>query len=233
MSLKRWVKIPKMNKLLSITIILASILFSCKDDRSINTSEVITEQSKEKKENIAELAPNKVRKKEIKIFEDSTERENVENCDSLKKFYWSLDFDTTEYETALLIDSESLRLEIQTFSLNDSSIANDIWIDKENGRNGQLEKAIDISHEQVSRIKIIKNDSTISELMISKFDFEKVLPKEFFKHATIQFIHFIKVENKELYFNGTLNVPDTDWQENVGFKLPVTLNEISIIKIDE
>lgn len=113
--------------------------------------------------------------------------------------YWQTEFDTVQNVQEILIGNDIHRLEIKSYSLNDSSIVN---------ING-LYKAI--YHDNVSQIVLTKQTDTILITELNKRVFKDSLNSEFFRRCILSPIRYTGIRSNRLYFTGDFFVPDTDW----------------------
>jgi hypothetical protein len=113
--------------------------------------------------------------------------------------YWQTDFDTIRKTQELRIGNGKHKLELKTYSLNDSSIVS---------INGNYKG---IYHDYVSEITLTRLNDTILKRKLTKKAFKDSLNLEFYKLSILKGIEYVGIRSNRLYFKGEFNVPDTDW----------------------
>ncbi|MBF4517844.1 hypothetical protein IRZ71_15875 [Flavobacterium sp. ANB] len=135
--------------------------------------------------------------------------EEKETKDTIKN-YWSIDLDTIKSSEIVKNDSKDFALNIFNYSLNDSSIVKSVDEDS-------YHINFDIYHDRISEI-VIREGNKKSIKKIDKASF-KIKNKEFNQYSVIKYTKFISHKNGELFFISTLNIPDTDWVEEIKFSI--------------
>lgn len=133
-------------------------------------------------------------KTELKIETTSRPKKNDTTV-----VYWQTDFDTIQKNQELKFGNEKLKLELKTYSLNDSSIIS---------VNGNY---IGIYHDYVSEVILTRLNDTILNRKLTKKKFKDSLNNEFYKLSVLTGIEYNGIRSNKLYFKGQFNVPDTDW----------------------
>ena len=113
--------------------------------------------------------------------------------------YWQTDFDTIRKNQELKIGKEKLKLQLKTYSLNDSSIVS---------INGSYKG---VYHNYISEIILTKLNDTILNRKLTKRKFKDSLNNKFYKLSVLTGIEYNGIRSNRLYFKGSFNVPDTDW----------------------
>ena len=142
------------------------------------------------------------RKKSKKIqskFKPKIETESRPKKIDTTVVYWQTDFDTIRKTQELRIGNEKFKLELKTYSLNDSSIVT---------VNGSYKG---IYHDYISEIILTKLNDTILNRKLTKKKFKDSLNNEFYKLSVLTGIEYNGIRSNRLYFKGRFNVPDTDW----------------------
>jgi hypothetical protein len=163
-------------KQLLILILTFSILSSCDRRKSEKTQ--------------SELKP----KTELKVVTKSESKKNDTTV-----VYWQTDFDTIRNNQEIKIGNDKHKLELKTYSLNDSSIVS---------INGNYKG---IYHDYVSEIILTKLNDTVLNRKLTKRVFKDSLNSEFYKLCVLTGIEYAGIRSNRLFFKGELNVPDTDW----------------------
>lgn len=126
--------------------------------------------------------------------------------------YWQVDYDTIETINKVKIKNEEYLIKILNFSLNDSS--------KVRNTDEDFHKVnYEVYHDRASDIFLYKGKNEHLLKRINKIDF-KISDTEFDEYAVIMSTKFLSIKNDTLYFLATLNLPDTDWVEEVKFSVP-------------
>ncbi|XLS27925.1 DUF4738 domain-containing protein [Flavobacteriaceae bacterium M23B6Z8] len=176
-------------KQLLILILALSILSSCDRQKSKKTQS----EFKSEMELIAEPKP------ELKKLDTTV-------------VYWQTEFDTIRKYQEVQIGNEIHRLELKTYSLNDSSIV----------RINDLNKPIiykDIYHDKVTEITLKKGNDVILKSQVKKATFKDSLDGDFLKYSVLRSVEFDFIRSNRLYFKADIDVPDTDWAIGADFAI--------------
>lgn len=139
--------------------------------------------------------------------------------DSLPHFYWSLDLDTVKEEIPISMYNESYLLKTSKYSLNDSAIHRKVFIDKIGGNEGEMQEAIDVSHNYVVHLNLEHKGKTVVEKLITKDFFKDSLDLDFYNESTIFYSEYKSVRSNRMYFNLVLIKPDSDWAVELKYAL--------------
>ncbi|NBG67153.1 DUF4738 domain-containing protein [Acidiluteibacter ferrifornacis] len=146
-------------------------------------------------------------KKTQSEFKPETEL-NTEPEPELKKLdttvvYWPTDFDTIRKSQEVKIGNNIHKLELKTYSLNDSSIV----------RINDLNRPIiykDIYHDNVTEIILKKGNDVILKSQVKQATFKDSLDSDFFKYSVLRSVEYNSIRSNRLYFKADIEVPNTD-----------------------
>ncbi|MBF7092867.1 hypothetical protein IUY40_15130 [Flavobacterium sp. ALJ2] len=136
--------------------------------------------------------------------------DEIQDKDTINNFR-SIDLDTIKSSQIIKRNKEDFELKIYNYSLNDSSIVKNVGDDS-------YHVNFDIYHNRVSEIILKKNNKNIISKIIDKNNL-KISNKEFNQYSIIKYTEFMFRKDGELFFESTLNVPDTDWVEKIEFSI--------------
>ncbi|MCK6607706.1 MAG: hypothetical protein L6Q46_05295 [Flavobacterium sp.] len=167
-----------------------------------------------------------------KIKSDKIESENViikkneaqkeeKKQDSILN-YWEIILDTiTEQKEFKNIGIN--KLELKTFSLNDSLIVRNL---------GKVENQIyiDYSHTMVTDIKLF-TESNFDTKRIDKTKFKKILDPEFYADCNLFSTKIENIVGNIIFLTSDLNIPDTDNQWRVWYSIKIKNNKLENIEI--
>jgi hypothetical protein len=139
--------------------------------------------------------------------------------DSIPHFYWSLDLDTVKEEIPISMYNKSYVLKTKKYSLNDSANHRTVSIDKVDGNEGEMQDAIDVSHNYVVHLNLEYKGKTVVEKLITKDFFKDSLDLDFYNESTIFYSEYKLVRSNRMYFNLVLIKPDTDWAVELKYAL--------------
>lgn len=146
----------------------------------------------------------KAEKTEIKEALDSQDSTNEpETKTDTVSTIWEVEMDTTRSTQNIRIDNRNYKVEIITYSFNDSSIT---WLN----RSGKPVFK-DIYHNHKSDIYLVEKVDTVFNVPVTKNIFKDSLESEFYERSIIWNIEYESVRLNRLYFSVELLVPDTDW----------------------
>jgi len=153
----------------------------------------------------------------------------IKNNEDLKKQdtifnYWELILDTITVQKELkTIDNN--KLELKTFSLNDSLIVRNL---------GKIENQIylDYSHTMVTDIKLFTS-SNFDIKRIDKTNFKKVLNPEFYAECNLFTTEIESINGNVIVLTSDLNIPDTDNQWRVWYSIKVKNNRLEDLEINK
>ncbi|WP_159018040.1 DUF4738 domain-containing protein [Algibacter sp. L3A6] len=112
--------------------------------------------------------------------------------------YWETGFDTIQNVQDIYIGNDKHRLEIKSYSLNDSSIVN---------INDNFKE---IYHDCASQIILTNKKDTILKAILNKRIFKDSLNSEFYRRCVLSTVEYDGIRSNRLFFKGGLFVPDTD-----------------------
>jgi hypothetical protein len=189
-----------MKQLLIIILLPFSILSSCNQKKSKNAqSEFIS-------------------RTEIKDIENNKKKDTIYN-------YWELIHDTVSVQKDFQIFNANYKLELKTFSLNDSLIIRDL-------SQGEEQSYIDHSHTMVTDFKLW-TDSLVDQKRIDRTDFEKSLIPKFYADCNLFSTEMDSIIGNKIYLTSNLAVPDSDNQWRVWYSIKINKNRIGNIEIKE
>ncbi|MBR9831324.1 DUF4738 domain-containing protein [bacterium] len=117
--------------------------------------------------------------------------------------YWPTDFDTIRKSQEVKIGNNIHKLELKTYSLNDSSIV----------RINDLNRPIiykDIYHDNVTEIILKKGNDVILKSQVKQATFKDSLDSDFFKYSVLRSVEYNSIRSNRLYFKADIDVPNTD-----------------------
>ena len=136
--------------------------------------------------------------------------------------YWEIILDTiTEQKEFKNIGIN--KLELKTFSLNDSLIVRNL---------GKVENQIyiDYSHTMVTDIKLF-TESNFDTKRIDKTKFKKILYPEFYADCNLFSTKIENIVGNIIFLTSDLNIPDTDNQWRVWYSIKIKNNKLENIEI--
>jgi hypothetical protein len=164
------------------------------------------------------------RKKSEKIQSEFKNVEIVKKQDTIYN-YWELILDTIADQKDFKIFNKNYKLELKTFSLNDSLIVRNL---------GQGEKQVylDHSHTMVTDFNLL-SDSIIDKKRIDRTDFEKSLIPEFYTECNLFSTEIDSIVGNSVYLTSDLAIPDTDNQWRVWYSIKINKNRLGNLEIKE
>ena len=134
--------------------------------------------------------------KQAKVISNS-EKVQEKTKDTIS--YWPTSFDTISTAQEILIGNSKHKLEIISFSLNDSSIT-------------RLKANLkEVYHNHNFELVLSKQLDTVFRAIIQKKHFKDSLNIGFYKNCILSDIKYEGIRSNRLYFKGSFSVPDTDW----------------------
>ncbi|KAA5820156.1 hypothetical protein FPF71_17820 [Algibacter amylolyticus] len=200
-----------MKELLSL-ILIFSILSSCDRKKSDKTQS----EFKPKTELTAETESEP--KKELEAIQSKVKKDTINN-------YWALILDTISSKKEFKISDLKHTLELNTYSLNDSSIVRNLAQEGE-------QAYLDHSHKMVTDFKLLI-DSIVDKKQIDRTDFGKALIPEFYTECNLSTTEIDSISGNIVYLNSSLAVPDTGNIWRVLYSIKIKDNQIGEIEIIE
>jgi len=160
-------------------------------------------------------------------FEPQTELSNAEikqKQDTIYN-YWELVLDTITDNRDFKIFNKKYKLELKSFSLNDSLIVRNLG-------QGEEQTYLDHSHTMVTDLKLL-TDSIIDQKRIDRTDFEKSLIPEFYAECNLFSTVIDSIKGNTIYLTSDLAVPDTDNQWRVWYSIKIKNNRLGKLEIKE
>lgn len=160
-------------------------------------------------------------KSENVIIKKNEREKNIKKQDTILN-YWEIILDTiTEQKEFKNIGNS--KLELKTFSLNDSLIVRNL---------GKVENQIylDYSHTMVTEIKLF-TEANFDFKRIDKTKFKKNLDSEFYADCNLFSTKIDKIVGNEIFLTSDLNIPDTDNQWRVWYSIKIKNNKFENIEI--
>ncbi|MEO1487608.1 MAG: hypothetical protein AAFU57_17865 [Bacteroidota bacterium] len=139
--------------------------------------------------------------------------------------YWELILDTISEHEEFEVDSKNYKLEVRTYSLNDSAIIRNL-----SDFNSQL--YLDYSHTMVTDF-YLRTDSITEHRQIDRADFESVLFPEFYAECNLYSSEIDSIVGDVIYLTSDLAVPDTDNQWRVWYSLKINDERLAVLEIRE
>ncbi len=199
-------------KQLLILILTFSLLSSCDRKKSDKIQPKIESKTVLKKE--IELKLNT----ELAIVQSENKQDTIYN-------YWALIMDTISDKKEFKISNLKHTLELNTYSLNDSSIVRNLAQDGE-------QVYLDNSHKLVTNFKL-STDSIVDKKQIDRTYFEKSLIPEFYTECNLLSTKIDSIVENTIYLCSDLNVPDTGNQWRVWYSIKINKNRLGRIEIKE
>lgn len=185
-------------KQLLILMFTFSILSSC----DLKKSDKIQSEIEQKTDSKTEMELNI--KTELEVAQTENKKDTIYN-------YWELILDSISDKKDFKILNKNYKLELKTFSLNDSLIVRNLGQGKE-------QTYLDHSHTMVTDIKLW-TDSIVDQKRIDRTDFEKLLIPEFYAECNLFSTEIDSVIGKTVYLTSDLAVPDKDNQWRVWYSI--------------
>ena len=161
----------------------------------------------------------KSEKSELKINSiEKIESKPIKKNDTIYN-YWQINLDTTITKKDFNYLGKKFKLELKTFSLNDSAIVRNLG-----------GKYFDYSHTMISDL-IISTESQKIEKRFDRKDFKETLNESFYKECNLFSTEIDSIIGNEIFMTTELNVPDTDNQWKVEYSVQINKNEINKLKI--
>ncbi len=139
--------------------------------------------------------------------------------------YWEINLDTISDSKEFVIADQRHFLEVNTFSLNDSSVVRILGI-------GDSQVYLDHSHKIVTDINL-STDSKVDDKRIDKSDFEKSLELQFYQESNLYSTQIDRIIGNKIYLTSDLAVPDTDNQVRVWYSIKIVNNRLDNIEIQK
>lgn len=134
------------------------------------------------------------------------------NSQQLETFYSDIDEEEQIIVEPLNIENEKFRLEINKYSLNDSLLKQEIFIDGETG--GKLKPAYQVYHNYEIELRLLNaQNDTIIQKIVNKDLFKDSISEAFYNQATMFNVFYDGVRSNRIYCKAILSMPDSDWQE--------------------
>ena len=137
--------------------------------------------------------------------------------------YWEINLDTISDRKEFLITDQRHILELETYSLNDSSVVRNLGI-------GDSQAYLDHSHKIVTDIKL-STDSKTDQKRIDKTDFKKSLEPQFYRESNLFSTQIDSIKEDQIYLTSDLAIPDTDNQWRVWYSIKIINNQLDKIEI--
>jgi hypothetical protein len=166
------------------------------------------------------IKSDKIQSENVIIKKNESEK-NIKKQDTILN-YWEIILDTiTEQKEFKNIGN--CKLELKTFSLNDSLIVRNL---------GKVENQIyiDYSHTMVTEIKLF-TEANFDIKRIDKTKFKKILDSEFYAGCNLFSTKIDKIVGNEIFLTSDLNIPDTDNQWRVWYSIKIKNNKFENIEI--
>tara|TARA_R110002020_G_scaffold97708_5_gene233174 strand:+ start:3446 stop:4024 length:579 start_codon:yes stop_codon:yes gene_type:complete len=132
--------------------------------------------------------------------------------------YWELEFDTIKSTKNFQFENMEFRLDLKTYSLNDSLIKRDL----SNGTNSYL----DYSHTKITRLQL-SNEHVVTTMNIKKDAFRTILDKDFYENSNLLSTELDRISHDTLHMISELNIPDTDIQWQIKYYYLILDNRIA------
>lgn len=137
--------------------------------------------------------------------------------------YQALSYDTIAYKRDVRISGMEYRLEVLTFSLNDSSVV------RPSGTDG-LHRYIDHLHKTVTDFKL-SNDVILDRIRIDKAYFKNSLDPGFYSECNLILTHIDSLMDHTIYLTTDLAIPETDDQWRVWYTMDINDDKMGKIVI--
>lgn len=170
--------------------------------------------------NCNKIKSDKIQSENVIIKKNEGEKD-IKKQDTILN-YWEIILDTiTEQKEFKNIGNS--KLELKTFSLNDSLIVRNL---------GKVENQIylDYSHTMVTDIKLF-TEANFDIKRIDKTKFKKNLDSEFYTDCNLFSTKIDKIVGNEIFLTSDLNIPDTDNQWRVWYSIKIKNNKFENIEI--
>ena len=148
--------------------------------------------------------------------EEQHEVEVSNNSEQPETFYSDIDKEEQIIIEPLKIENEKYKLEIVKYSLNDSLLKQEIFIDGET--EGKLKPAFQVYHNYEVEIRLLNaQNDTIIKKIVNKDIFKDSISEAFYNQATMFNVFYHGVRSNRIYCKAILSMPDSDWQEEFMF----------------
>lgn len=132
-------------------------------------------------------------------------------------------YDTIVDKRDVRISNMEYRLELLTFSLNDSSVV------RQSGTDGSY-RYVDHLHKTVTEVKLM-NDAILDRIRIDKTNFKKSLDPEFYSDCNLMSTRIDSLKDRTVYLTTDLAIPETDDQWRVWYTMDIVNDKLSKIVI--